>query len=81
VPPRYPLARSAARSGDPVRPDGHWSAEARQEVEDQRDPRVRGQRLRAWKRRCDALTLQGDTLEPLGEGFRETIAADHLRDR
>jgi len=59
---------------------GHISPEARQELEDQLDPRVRGARLRAWKRRCDALTLQGDTLEPLGEGFRETIAHDHLRD-
>ena len=51
----------------------------RQEGRDSRDMAIRGQRLRAWRARVQALTVDGATAEPLGEGFTQTKAAHLLR--
>jgi hypothetical protein len=39
------------------------------ELRAQADPEERARRLRAYKERCEAVTLDGETCEPLGDGF------------
>lgn len=41
----------------------------RAELEAQQDPVERGKRLRAMRDRQEAITLDGTSAEPLGEGF------------
>lgn len=40
------------------------------ELRDQADPKERGRRLTAYKARCLASTLDGETVTPLGDGFQ-----------
>jgi hypothetical protein len=39
------------------------------ELRDQDSMAERGRRLTAYRARCEAVVLDGDTCEPLGEGF------------
>ena len=39
------------------------------ELRDQSSMAERGRRLTAYRARCEAVVLDGDTCEPLGEGF------------